>query len=166
MDRSGWRVRPVGPEDLRRLWPLAQICERGARFDAWRNAWAAWLGAAGGKRLAAALSPAAGGVECAGWMAELLPQRPLGRTCLVVRVWLVEPGLPGRVLTAWFGCLRAWARDAGCPRVEVPQAALPPVLREEAETCADRAGLAPAPAGWHAETGLPYRVETGFDRTC
>lgn len=165
MDRSAWCVRAITPDGLWRIWPLVQICEPGARPDAWRNEWAAWLRAAGRTRLVAGLAPVAGGVDYAAWTAERLPQRPYGPVYLVVRVWLVEPGLPGRVLAAWFGCLRDCAREAGCPRVEVPQAAFPALLREAAETCAGRAGLAPAPAGWHAETGLPYRVETGFDRT-
>lgn len=104
-----------------------------------------------------ALSPPTGRVPYAAWMAELVPQDPGDHNMyLVMRLWLVEPALPGRVLSAWFGCLPGCAREAGCRRVEVPRAALPPPLWELAQDAAARAGFEPGLMGWHAKTDLPY----------
>jgi hypothetical protein len=117
-------------------------------------------------RLAMALSPAIGGVAYAAWTAELVPQNGDGhRTYLVVRLWLAEPGRPGRVLRAWFDCLCGCARDAGCCRIEVPRAALPPLLCDLATAAAEQAGFETGPMGWHAATDLPYHLTPGLNGT-
>lgn len=124
------------------------------RFEEWRAGWTDWLRGAPGRRHANGLAAADGAAACAAWMAEVAGNRraPL---YLVVRLWLIEPGVPERVLRAWFASLHRCAAAHRCLCIEVTRAAVPAVWHAAATRLAPQEGFVPDGRGWRAGRALP-----------
>lgn len=149
-----WITRRLAEQELARAWPLARICGQGERLEDWLAYWRVWL--ASGRRHAMVLTAVGGHADLAAWTAEICSGPHQRQTYLVARLWLVEPGLPGRVLGAWFACVRDLARRNGCTDLEVPLSAVPAAFRGEVTArLASAAGYQLTGAGWQSDIRAP-----------
>lgn len=151
---DGWRTRRLAAEEVVLVWPIVCLHEPDASFACWHAHWSRWLAEGATTRRAIGLSLQHGALLAA-WLAELVGAAGT-RSYTVVRLWLVEPATPGRVLAACLGALRRCAFDEGCASVGVPMSALHPGLdREILARCAAAAGFVVAGDAWRACPAMP-----------
>ncbi len=122
--RSGWHWRELGNGEFDALWPLVRALEGRADRTLWVGSLRRWVGRARTRRGAAALHYASSPV-LAGCLYDCFEEEGgQGRCLRLSRVWMVEPGLPGRVAEGLLTCARAFARQRGCLRLFLPRRAL------------------------------------------
>ncbi len=121
---SGWHWRELGNGEYDILWPLIRALEGRADRTLWVASLRRWVGRAQDRRGAAALRYASSPV-LAGCLYDCFEEEGRQGRCLrLFRVWMVEPGLPGRVAEGLLTCARAFARQRGCLRLFLPRRAL------------------------------------------
>ena len=148
LDMPKWSWLRLGAAELPLIWPLASAASRDLSRDDWQRTTARWLALPG--RGAVAVRTAQG-PALAAFLFVVEGPRGSPPCCFIVRLWVVEPGLPGRSLRACLTMARDVARHRRCRSVFLERAAIDPGLDPAHVTqCARSCGYLPCRDGWYA----------------
>ncbi len=148
LEMPKWSWIRLDATDLPVIWPLVSVGSEELSREDWHRTTATWLElpehglvairVAQGPALAAFLFVAEG-------------PEGVAPCCFIVRLWVVEPGLPGRSLRACLTMARDFARDSRYQGVFLEQAAVDPRLEDaHVAHCAGCCGYVRCREGWYA----------------
>ncbi len=143
-----WSWVRLGATDLPMIWPLVSVGDEDLSRESWQRATASWLERTGRGLVAVRVAE---GPALAAFQFEAEGPEESAPCCFIVRLWVVEPGLPGRSLRACLAMARDFARVHAFHGVFLERAAVGPHLDDRhVERCAGHCGYLSCREGWYA----------------
>ncbi len=158
LDMPKWSWVRLDATDLPLIWPLVSVGDENLSRECWQRNTAAWLEKEDHGLIAVRVAE---GPALAAFQFEAEGPQGSPPCCFIVRLWAVEPGLPGRSLRACLAMARDFARANSYHGVFLERAAIEPHLDgTHVDRCAGHCGYLSCRDGWYAPPAGIHDVVT------
>ncbi len=148
LEMPKWSWAQLGETELPVIWPLVSVGSEAVSREHWQRTTGIWLRENSRGLIAIQCG---GGPALAAFLFEAEGPEGSRPCCFIVRLWVVEPGLPGRSLRACLTAAREFARTSSYHGVLLERAAIDPRLdAAHIDLCAGHCGYLSCRDGWYA----------------